>query len=139
MKNSDVYRSLLAGDGIRTARPIACKQAPTSRRASKRAQIVETVEPGPVAVAEIETQRVIADAFPAEHLHPGKLLRTVAAVAHAEDVALADVRGAGRSGAEFLGRKIALDAVVPDDGGLLANELDVNRDVHAASGTRSYA
>ena len=44
-----------------------------------------------MAVAEVETQRIIAHALPAEHLDAGKTLRSVAAVAISQDVALPDI------------------------------------------------
>src|SRR5262245_49243676 len=101
-----------------------------SQSRSERPQIVEAVQPGPMTVAELETQRVISDPFPAHHLHTGEILRTVAAIAIAEDIALAEVRRARGSSPEFLESEIGLHAVVPGNRHFLTDELDVDRKVH---------
>ena len=68
-------------------------------------QIVVTVEAGVVAVAEIETDRVVADDGPADDVYAGEFLRSVAAVFVPEDIGLADVGGAGRAGGRRLRRR----------------------------------
>src|SRR4051812_22955052 len=100
----------------------------------KFAQIVEGVEAGVVAVAEFETDGVVADDVPADHLHAVEFLRAVAAVLVAKNVALAGGFRARRRGAQALERKVTLDAVVPNDGDLLTDELDVGGRVHGAGG-----
>lgn len=94
------------------------------------AEVVEAVEAGAVAVAEIETEGVVADLFPAEDADTGETARTVAAVLVAEDVAFALGFGGRRSGAEMFESEIGFGAVVPDDGDLFADELDIGRAMH---------
>src|SRR5690606_28130451 len=102
-------------------------------------EVVEAVEAGFVSVAEFEAHGVVADDFPAEHGDAGELPGAVAAVLVAEDVALADVFGAGRAGAQQLGGEIGLRAVVPEDGDFGADELDVGGLLHGRSGNLADA
>ena len=88
-------------------------------------------------VAEIETQRVIADALPADHLHAGKLFGAIAAILISENVAFAHVRRAGRGRAQLLEWEIRFQAVVPNYGDFLADELDVIRLVHGSGEANS--
>ena len=83
------------------------------------------VEAAAVAVAEIEADGVVADAFPVEHAHTGKLTLIGAAVALAEDVFFAALFGAGRGGAELFHLEKGFGAVAPGDGDFAADELDV--------------
>src|SRR5687768_7145561 len=84
-----------------------------SLRRSERAQIIETVESGAMAIAEIKAQRVVADLFPAEHGNPREPLRSVTAILISKNIPLADVRGARRSGAELFEGKICFHPIVP--------------------------
>src|SRR6476469_6903939 len=94
----------------------ASKQSRNPSRSGEGAQVAEAVETGAMAIAEVEPDRVVADALPANDLHAGKTLRPVAAIAVPEDVALAEIGGAGRSGAQLLEREISLSPVIPRDG-----------------------
>jgi hypothetical protein len=69
--------------------------------AGELAQVVVAVESAAVAVAEHETQGVVADNFPAEDLYARKGLGPVAAVLVAEDIAFAEVGGAGDAARSF--------------------------------------
>ena len=84
------------------------------------------VEAGAVAVGEVEAEGVVADLFPAEDGNAGEGLGAVAAVLVTEDVALADVFGGGRGGAEALGVEVGFSAVGPSDGDFGADELEVS-------------
>jgi len=88
------------------------------------------IKAGTVAVAELEAQRVVAHALPAEHLHAVKLAQRTAAILVAEDVLFAAGLRAGRGRTQRRGGKIRLRAVVPRDGDLGADELDVLRCFH---------
>ena len=105
------------------------------RMSSQVAEVVVGIEPGAMAVAEIETDRVVADLLPAEHLHALEAVGTfVPAVFHAKDVPLALHFGARRGGAELLKGEITLRAIAPGDGDLAANDLDVLWRDHGAIG-----
>jgi hypothetical protein len=93
-------------------------------------QKLEAIEAGAVAVAEIETQRVVADALEGEDLHVGEILLFAAAVLIAEDILFSARLGAGRSGAQLGSGEIRLGAVVPNDGDFVTDELDVLRRFH---------
>lgn len=97
------------------------------------AEEVVAVEAGFVAVAEIETDGVVADDLPAEDRHAGEFLRAVAAVLVSEDVALADVLRARGRGTQVFHRKIRLGTVFPDDGDFVADELDVGGRFHVTN------
>jgi len=86
-----------------------------------------TVETRTVAVAEIEPDRIITNAFPVEHDHAGKIILISTAMALAEDVFFAALLCAGRSGPEFFHLEKGFGAVVPGDGDFGADELDVCR------------
>src|SRR5688572_33279659 len=101
-----------------------------SLRRSERAQIIETVEAGTMAIAEIKAQRVVADLLPAEHGNSRETLRAVTAILISKDIPLADVRSARRSGAEFFEGKIRFHPIVPRDRDFLADHLDIHRCVH---------
>ena len=53
------------------------------------AQVVETVKPGAMSVAEIKTDRVIADLFPAEDLHAAEVRTVAPPMELSQDVTLA--------------------------------------------------
>ena len=99
------------------------------------AQVIETVQSRPMAVAEVEPQRVVPYLLPAEDLHAGKLPRAVAAVLIAEDVALALVFRTRGGGAQVFAREIRLGPIVPHDGEFVADELDVDGRLHGRKGT----
>lgn len=103
-----------------------------SGQSAETAEIVEGVESRAVTVAEIEPQRVVPHPFPTGHRHAGKTLRAIASVTVAEDVAFALVRGARRGRPQFLVVMKRLRAVIPTDGDLAADELDVDGRVHGA-------
>lgn len=93
-------------------------------------QKLEAIEAGAVAVAEIETQRVVADALEGQDLHVGEILLFAAAVLIAEDIFFSAGLGAGRGGAQLGSGEIRLGAVVPNDGDFVTDELDVLRRFH---------
>ena len=94
-------------------------------RAGEFEQQFVTVEAAAVAVAEIEANGVVADAFPIEHDHAGKLTLIGAAVALSEDVFFAALFGAGRGGAELFHLEKGFGTVAPGDGDFATDELDV--------------
>jgi len=81
-------------------------------------QVVEGIETSAVAVAEVETDGVVADEFPSGDHDAFKFARRVSAVGLPEDVALALSLRAGGNGAQAVAGVIALCAVGPGDGDL---------------------
>lgn len=94
-------------------------------QAAQRAQQIETVQAGAMAVAEVESNGVVADPFPADDLDAGKLFRSVPPVLIAEDIAFALIRRAGRGGPQGFKIMIRFAAVVPDNRDFPADELKV--------------
>lgn len=86
-----------------------------------------------MAVAEIETDRVISDPFPSSHLDADEILRYFTAIVMPENIALALDLGARRRGAQRGEGKKAFLAIVPADGDFGADDLDVHGGMHGAS------
>lgn len=85
-----------------------------------------------MAVAEIETQRVISDRFPTQNGHTRKLLRAISSIASSKDIPLALGLGAWRRLSQILGRMKSLRSVAPPDRDFGPDELNVEWGVHCA-------
>gem|GEM_PF-3615716 len=89
-----------------------------------------------MAVAEIEADRVVAHAFEAGHGDVRKIGLRFAAVLFSKNILLAPRLGARRSGAQLRSRKIRFAAVIPEDGDLVSDELNVLRSFQTAKRMR---
>jgi len=83
-----------------------------------------------MAVAEIESDRVIANLFPSGHLDTVVVFPIGAAVLLTEDVFLAALLGAGGGGTKSVHRKKGFSTVAPGDRDFVADKLDIARCLH---------
>lgn len=90
-------------------------------------QVIVAVEAGAMTVAEVEPQSVIADTFPPENLHLGKIGFLIPAILLTEDIAFTAGFGTRRGGAKFRGGNIRFGAVAPNEGELRPDDLNVPR------------
>lgn len=86
-----------------------------------------------MAIAEIETNRIVSDSLPARDLDADEIFRHFAAVLMAENIALSLHLGAWRPGAQCSERNKAFLAIVPADGDFGTDDLDVRGGMHGVN------
>ena len=94
-------------------------------------QVFPAVDSGPMAVAELEGDGIVADTAHSGDDDPGEPTRPVTTPTLSEDVDFAHVLGARRNLAEEFGAKALLTAIFPGDGDEITDDLKVLRRPHA--------
>ena len=84
-----------------------------------------------MAVTELESDGIVADATQSGDGNPGESSRAVATPTLPEDIDLSHILGARRKLTEKFGTETLLTTVFPGDGNEITNDLKVSRRPHS--------